>query len=537
MKPSPHASRDADRLEGLSETGRQLLAEATSALQRRDAATLARQATALRALAPHHPEVLRLLAAVALLQGRAGDAVTLLREAAGARGNDTLVLANLAQALAGTGQTAEAVGLMRRCTELEPARAEHGLALAQLLERTGDVEAAVAVLDGVLERAPSLLPARIARARALFVLGRGDEAAAEYRRVLAQAPDTAAAWYGLATLRRPSFDAADIAAMERLLGRRDLADPARASLGFALARACENLDRADAAWDALVAANRLWRRHQSWDGQAMSRHVRAIRSAFAAASSDGEPRGTGLVFIVGLPRSGSSIIEQILAAHPDVAAGGELEHATAIVRAESMRRQRDFPHWVAEAGAADWKRLGEAYLARIRAQRQERRVFTDKGLLNWLYLGALQRMLPGARFIDSRRDPLETCIACYRQMFVRELGFTYDLDELARFWHDYDGAMRHWRDQHAQAILEMRLEHLVAAPEEETRRLLDFCGLPFDDACVRFHDSARGVRTLSADQVRDPLRPQPQRGPFYGRHVDRLRALLAGDAGPGPQAP
>jgi hypothetical protein len=282
----------------------------------------------------------------------------------------------------------------------------------------------------------------------------------------------------------------------------------------------------------LVAANTTWRRRQHWDGAKMSQHVRATTAAFEATPSrDGDDRGAGLVFIVGLPRTGSSIVEQILAAHPDVAAGGERLDVPTIIREESERRERDFPGWVAEAGDDDWARLGRSYLERIDAQRGGRRVFTDKGLLNWIYLGALRRMLPGARFVDCRRDPLETCIACYRQMFARELGFTYDIDDLARFWHDYDEAMRDWRARHGDVILEVSHERLTAEPEPQIRRLLEFCTLPFDERSLRFHESARSVRTLSADQVREPLRANTARAHLYGARLDRLRALLAAREG------
>jgi hypothetical protein len=140
-------------------------------------------------------------------------------------------------------------------------------------------------------------------------------------------------------------------------------------------------------------------------------------------------------------------------------------------------------------------------------------------------------MLPGARFVDCRRDPLETCVACYRQMFARELGFTYDIDDLARFWHDYDEAMRHWRAHHGDAILEVSHERLTAEPEPQIRRLLEFCALPFDERSLRFHESPRSVRTLSADQVREPLRANTARAHLYGARLDRLRALLAAREG------
>ena len=152
--------------------------------------------------------------------------------------------------------------------------------------------------------------------------------------------------------------------------------------------------------------------------------------------------------------------------------------------------------------------------------------FVDKALLNWRYLGALAAMLPGARFVDCRRDEVETCLSCYRQLFANELAFAYDFAELASFWRDYDHAMRFWRSRFPERILEISHERLVADAEGEIRRLLDFCGLPFDEACLRFHQSTRAVRTASAAQVREPLRTDTARADRYGSLLDPLRTLL-----------
>lgn len=529
MNPNPSPNRPVDRLEGLSDRGRHLVREVNSALQRRDVGNTLQHLAALHALAPGHPETLRLRSAVARLQGRIDDAIGLLREAIAARPGDTLARTNLAHLLAGSGAADAAAQELRRCCELEPTQTAHRLALAQMLEHGGDAEGARSTLDEVLRHLPDHAPARLALARVLQTLGHGEAAAAQYRRVIALAPDAVPAWYGLSTLQRHALDADDLAAIERLHARADLTDSARASIGFALARACESLGRHADAWDALVSANAGWRKRLRWDAVGFTRHVSAVEAAFSGPPSPAVPpaRGDGVVFIVGLPRSGSSIVEQILAAHPDVAAGGELEYATMIIRRESERREQDFPGWVGTASGEDWARLGDDYLARIAARRDARRMFTDKSLMNWLYLGALRAMLPGARFVDCRRDPLENCIACYRQMFAKELGFTYDLDELVAFWRDYDGAMRHWRTLHADRMLELVHEQLAAEPEAGIRRLLDFCDLPFDERCLRFHEFERSVRTLSADQVREPLRTNTARASLYGTKVDPLRTLIA----------
>jgi tetratricopeptide (TPR) repeat protein len=517
-----------DRLQGLSSTACRLVQETTAALQRRDAAVTMRHLSALHALAPAHPEVLRLRAAVAHLQGHIDEAIVLLREAAAVRPEDALVLSNLAHALADRGESDTAEHMLRRCIELEPERVAHGLSLARLYERRHDARSASDVLQAVLQREPGHAPAQLAFARMLHFLGDSNEAARQYRQVLARQPESAGAWHGLSTLHRHAFDPADTDAMERLHGHTGLTDQARTMLGFALARAYEEQDRYADAWRVLSEANASWRRRLAWDAAAISRHVRDIETAFPrdVPRSGPQERGAGLVFIVGMPRSGTSIVEQILASHPDVAAGGELDEVTTIIRTESERRERDFPGWVTDCDTDDWRRLGEDYLERTRQRRSGRNVFTDKNLMNWLYLGALRFMLPGARFVDCRRDPLETCLACYRQLFAKDLGFAYNLDEFVRFWNDYDHAMQHWVMRHSDSIIEMRLEQLTETPEAGIRRLLDFCQLPFDARCLDFHQVERSVYTLSADQVREPLRRNAPRASRYAHHLDALRTLF-----------
>ncbi len=530
-QPDPAAAQGFDRLAGLSDAARRLLQETTTALRQRDQAATARQLAALQALAPSHPEVLRLRAAHARLQGRLDEAITLLQAAVAARPADALAQNNLAHALSDRGDFAGATQGLRRCAGLEPERAQPLLALARLLERHGDIEAAHEALRDALQREPDNQSARLALARVLQFIGRIDAAASEYRAVLAAAPDAAMAWYGLSTVRSARFDSADLARIERVHARTDLRDDARAATGFALAKALEDNDREADAFAALVAANALWRRHLRWDAGAFSKHTQAIEAAFAQppAVDASTRRGEGIVFIFGMPRSGSSLTEQILAAHPQFASGGELEYANDLIRAESQRRGADFPAWVGAASTADWTRLGEEYLGRVAARRGAHARITDKSLMNWRYVGALRAMLPGARFVNCHRDALETCLACFRQMFAQGLGFSYDLAELAAFRHDYERAMRRWHALHAKSILDIEHEALLADPEAVIRRLLAFCDVAFDPACLRFHEVERSVATASAAQVREPLRTDTARAARYGDCLDALRYLLSAD--------
>jgi hypothetical protein len=284
----------------------------------------------------------------------------------------------------------------------------------------------------------------------------------------------------------------------------------------------------------LTAANATKRRTVAWDARVFSESTRRIEAMFArpAATSSPPELGREVIFVFGLPRSGSTLVEQILAAHPSVAGANELDDLNLVIEGESRRRGGPFPMWVPQMAPADWERLGREYLARTAQWRRERPIFTDKGLTNWAYLGALRAMLPGARFVNTRRVPVENCLACFRQAFARELGFTYDLAEMAAFWRDYDRLMRTWRQRYPGAVHDVVHERLVAEPETEIRALLDACGLEFDAACLRFHEIERHVRTASAAQVRQPLRADTARAARYGTLLDPLRAMLAGAPAP-----
>ena len=180
-----------------------------------------------------------------------------------------------------------------------------------------------------------------------------------------------------------------------------------------------------------------------------------------------------------------------------------------------------------EASAADWERLGRRYLERTAHWRARRPRSTDKMPNNWLVLGAIEAMLPGARIVDCRRDPLETCWSCYKQFFGRGVEFSYDLDDLGAFWRDYDRAMRFWHARRPASLRTQQYEALLADPETEIRALLDFCGLDFDPACLSFHEAGRDVRTASASQVRQPLKRDTARAASYGDLLAPLRAALA----------
>lgn len=240
--------------------------------------------------------------------------------------------------------------------------------------------------------------------------------------------------------------------------------------------------------------------------------------------------GQEVIFIVCLPRSGSTLTEQTLASHPQVDGADEVQVLPQILIEESGRRGQAFHDWVRSATAEDWQRLGHEYLARTRRWRGDRSRFTDKNVDNWAFVGAALAMLPGARVVNSRRDPLETCFALYRQLFGNgSVHYGYDLDGIVDYYGGYARLSRLWQQRHPPQYFDHDYEALQSDPEAQVRRLRDFCGPPFDPACLAFHQTSRNVLTISAAQVRQPSRRDTERSTRYGGKLDLLRAASRGD--------
>jgi len=403
-----------------------------------------------------------------------------------------------------------------------PAWYNLGLALVHSV-RTGD---AVVALRRAVELEPDHAAAHTLLADALRASGRIADAIGEYRRVIAKQPGAGVAWWGLANLKTVKLGADDIEAMRRALQRPGASDDSLVALGFALGKALDDNGRYDEALVAIGAANTRARRRGTWNAAAFSTAVTNALDAFTPSpAGSAEAIGGEVIFIVSMPRSGSTLVEQILGAHSQVEGTSELPDLPLVLTEESRRRGKPFPHWVAAMQPEDWTRLGRRYLERTARWRERRPRFTDKLLNNWFYLGAIRAMLPAARIVVCRRDPLETCLSCYRQHFVNN-EYTRTFTDLAAYWRDFDRAIRHWRQLHAEHLYENVYEALIADPDTKIRELLAFCGLAFEQSCMDFHRSEREVLTASAAQVREPLRGDTARAARYGALLDPLRTAL-----------
>jgi tetratricopeptide (TPR) repeat protein len=489
--------------------------------------------TSMLALAPDDAEAIRLLGMTAQRLGKHAKATDCFRRVLATWPADSDLRVCLGIALYEQGKVDEALTHLRRASELAPYSAAAWFNLGEALAREAHTHDAVAALRRAIEIDPAHLSARLSLARVLASLGEVDAAIAEFREVLRRDPDNFEAWFGLSNLNTVPFDAADTAHLQRALARPGLSPRARELLGFAYAKALENRGDHARAFDEFGVANASRRRRVKWDAAGERRRIDEILRVFGGglpAPVDAQ-LGREAILIVSIPRSGSTLVEHILASHPEVEGANEIKDMTEVVDAETERRKSAFPLWVPDATPQDWHRLGSEYLDRTARWRKVKPRFTDKSLVSWYLVGAALAMMPAARAIVVRRDPVETCLACFRQCFSERSGFACSLDEMADYCIDFLRLTRFWLDKYPDRVLDIEYEALTADPEAVIRRLLDFCGLPFDPACIDFHKTARTVQSApSAAQVRQPMRRDTARSARYGDKLDSLRQRLR-DAG------
>lgn len=520
------AANDPKRVVGMSPTAVRMLAVAAKAISEQRLAQADAAFVGVLALAPTHPEVLRLLGVLRHLQRRPVEAIDALRSAADARTGDALIHNNLGSALRGNREIDAAIDEFRLACKLAPRFDAAWFNLGKCLKSESRMDEAHEALEQCMCIKPEHAGARIALAEVLKAKGEIEAAQTMYVSVTRLPLQAARAWFGLANLKTVAFSKDDIRAMERFAAAC-VDEDQRIELGFALAKAYDDSGEYEKSFAVLVDANARKRRRVEWDRHAFHQLTQGQMIADQEASAvAAQSLGSEVIFVMSLPRSGSTLTEQILAAHPKVEGAGELTHLPDILAEESTRLGKPLQQWMLDADADDWKRLGQEYLARTARWRQNKLISTDKGLNNWYHGAAARRMLPAARMVWCRRDPVETVFACFRQLFALGQNFSYDIDDLVAYWRDYDQFVSQMVERHGDTCHESVYEHLVAAPEDETCRLLDACGLAFDERCLRFHESGRHVRTASAAQVRQPLRSDTARAPVYGHLLDPIRAAL-----------
>jgi Flp pilus assembly protein TadD len=507
MSPSP-----------LSPVAQQWLSEAGKALSQGRPDLAEQPLKRVLAEAPDFANAQFLYGIACQMRGDSATAAQYMRKAAKQRPDDPNILTNLGGALYDTGATEEAFVHLRRATELAPAQASHWFNLGKALKLHWQLDEAADALQRALALNQEHVSARNTLADIYTIRGDIPAAVAQYRAVLALQPDQAQAWHALANLKTESLTAEDAKQIRQILQNPQLEPDSRVLLGFSLYKALEDQRDYIGAFQALREANAVKRQLVQWDATVEHDHVHAIARAFREPlpAPHDLTLGREVIFIASLPRSGSTLVEHILASHPLIEGANEISDLSRVLEDESKQRGKEFPHWVTEATVEDWTRLGKNYLARTSHWRTKRPYFTDKSLQNWQWIGAIRAMLPGAKIINCYRDPVETCFACYRQLFSEGIHYSYDLKDLASYYNDYQKLVSHWQAHYPSKVFDLAYEKLVQEPEAQIRRLLTFCELPFDAACLSPHQTQRDVHsTASAAQVRQPIRGDTARSPHY----------------------
>jgi tetratricopeptide (TPR) repeat protein len=495
----------------------------------------------LREHLKRHPTdvaAIRMLAEVAARIGRVGDAEILLSRCVQLAPGFTAARQNYAMILHRQNKPAQAMEEVGRLLAEEPGNPGMRNLKAAILGRTGDFDESIALYQAVLADYPRQPKVWMSLGHALKTAGKTTPSIEAYRRCIELSPQFGEVWWSLANLKTFRFTADEIATMRAQLLRTDLANDDRFHFHFSLGKALEDEGEYADSFDHYARGNSLRRKLINYDAAENEAHVARSKKLFTREFF-GERAGWGSVapdpiFVVGLPRSGSTLIEQILASHSLVEGTQELPDISMISRVIARRTTRAeesaYPRALAKFSAAELRAFGEQYLAQTRIQRKTPApFFIDKMPNNFAHLGLIHLMLPNAKIVDARRHPMGCCFSCFKQHFARGQNFTYELGEIGRYYRDYVELMAHFDAVLPGRVHRVFYENMVDDTEGEVRRLLAYCGLPFEDSVLRFHENPRAVRTASSEQVRQPIFRD---GVDQWRHYEPYLAPLAAALGP-----
>jgi tetratricopeptide (TPR) repeat protein len=476
---------------------------------------------------PFDVAAIRMFAEVAGRIGRYRDSETLLRRALELSPAFTAARANLALVLYRQNRPAEAIAELDQVIAQEPENPGHANLQAAAKGRIGDFEDAIRLYETVLAQAPAQPRVWMSFGHMLKTVGRLEEGVAAYREAIALMPTLGEVWWSLANLKTVRFSDDDIAAMEAALGSPDLANEDRFHLDFALGKALEDRGETDGAFIHYGRANALRREDLDYSADENSRFVdRLIEIATPEFFAERQGQGCDAadpVFVLGMPRAGSTLVEQILSSHSQIEGTTELPDIPAMAR-----RVSNYPLNLPELKGEKLAELGEEFLRRSRIQRKtERPMFIDKLPNNWLHLVYILAILPNARIVDARRHPLGCCFSNFKQHFAKGQAFSYSLEDMGRYYADYVRLMAHIDRILPGRVHRVIYERMVDDTESEVRALLDYLGVPFEEACLSFYQTERAVRTPSSEQVRQPIfRDGTEAWKPFSAHLDPLREAL-----------
>jgi len=440
------------------------------------------------------------------------DAEALLRQAAQVAPDYVAAWMLLGSVLMERGKYLDAIEAYRSATRLAPDDAEPWAGLGNAYARASYVEESAQAFARSVTLDPDMAGSQMGYAHILKTLGDQPGALKAYRAAIRIKPDFGEVYWSMANLKVFQFEDAEVVAMEKQLQRDDLSKSAEIHFRFALGKACEDLGDYDRAWHYYHSGNEAQRKQVQYDPTDFEVRQTKVTEVFSReflqersnnGCADADP-----IFIVGLPRSGSTLVEQILASHSQVEGTSELPILGRIAGSIGRYRRdnKAYPESVRDLRDKDWRAYGLQYMEESRRHRAtDKPFFTDKLPNNFPHVGLIHLALPNAKIINARRHPLDSCLGGYKQLFGQGQNFTYDMFELAEYYKQYHGVMTHWHTVLPGKVLDVHYEETVTDLDAQVRRILTHCGLPFEEQCLRFHETERAVKTASSEQVRQPI--------------------------------
>jgi tetratricopeptide (TPR) repeat protein len=531
-------------------------------------------------LLPSHPLLLNNLGNALQMQGKNDEAISWLKKAIDQDPNYAGAHSNLGNALRAQEKFEEAAACYRRSIQIDPGIADRysnlGAVLVELRELDeaitnikkaieidpghklayyglgnalfdqnvqfdrnalfdqGELDQAIAAYHKAIEIDPLYRDAYNGLGNALCKQGELDNGIAVYRQAMAIDPGYIQVYHSLARNKKFSEYDDDIRAMESFYATKSISNEKKIGLGFSLGKVFEDIGEYVKAMEFMLQATQLKRASFDYsisEEQDLVHGVKEVFSSefFSSNKGIGNPDATP-IFILGMPRSGTSLVEQILSSHPDVHGAGELNDLMDMTgRIGIPDSSKKFPLNVTDLDSRAFENIGKKYVTSLRKHSENTRFITDKMPHNFLLIGYIKAILPNARIIHLTRDPMDNCLSLFKTFFTKGHHYSYDLTELGEYYNLYLDLMEYWRNTLPESIYDLSYEGLIADQEAQTRQLLDYCDLPWDDACLDFHKTRRVVNTASSAQVRRPMyKDSVKLSKRYGKQLEPLAAALYG---------
>ena len=462
---------------------------------------------------PRNIEGMRLLADIGSRLGVLEDAEFLLESAVEFAPDHTKARIDYIQVLRKRQNYQESLRQAKLLLDADPSNPQFQSVFAVESMQSGDYDTALSMFESILKILPEDPVTLTSRGHALKTQGQTEDAIDSYRRAIKKYAAHGEAYYSLANLKLFSFSDEEIQAMEAQESNLGISHQSRIYLNFALGKAYEDKSLFDKAFMFYERGNAFKKSQSRYKASDLTAEFKAqtevFDDAFIASHANTGFTSPDPIFIVGLPRSGSTLLEQILASHSQVDGTMELPNMLALAqklrRGERMSAVNHYPGILKELPAEQFLEFGEKFIDETRVHRGSAPFFIDKMPNNFRHVGLIKLMLPNAKIIDARRHPMGSCFSGFKQLFAEGQEFTYGLEEVGTYYRDYVELMDHWDKVLPGQVLRVQYEEVVADLDTQVRRILDYCGLEFEESCINFHETDRSVRTPSSEQVRQPI--------------------------------